>query len=58
MTRFAIMRARPLTLRLPIALYVHNDNDMPRLVKLVARCGPLDIDDIHPAMTIMMPAEY
>lgn len=28
-----------------------------RLVKLVATCGPLDIDDPQPAITVMMPDE-
>lgn len=58
MTRFAIIRARPGCDRLPIALYVRNsDTDRPRLVKLVAICGPLDIDDAAPAITVMLPDE-
>jgi hypothetical protein len=55
--RFAILRARPGVDRLPFALYVRNDNDRPRLVKLVAACGPLDMDDPQPAITVMMPDE-
>ena len=43
--------------RLPFALYVRNDNRRPRLVKLVAQCGPLDIDDPAPAITVMLPDE-
>jgi hypothetical protein len=43
--------------RLPFALYVRNDNRAPRLVKLVAMCGPLDMDDPQPAITLMMPDE-
>jgi len=39
------------------ALYVRNDNRAPRLVKLVAMCGPLDMDDPQPAITVMMPDE-
>ncbi len=54
MTRFAIIRARPGTDRLPVALYVRNDNVRSRLVKLVAVCGPRDIDDPAPAITVMM----
>src|SRR5512147_2746139 len=54
MTRFAIIRSRPGTDRLPVALYVRNDNHRSRLVKLVAVCGPLDIDDPSPAITVMM----
>jgi hypothetical protein len=57
MTRFAILRARPGCDRLPVALYVRNDNRAPRLVKLVATCGALDIDDPQPAITLMMPDE-
>jgi hypothetical protein len=57
MTRFAIIRARPGCDRLPVALYVHNDDVRSRLVKLVAVCGPLDIDDPQPAITVMMPDE-
>ena len=57
MTRFAILRAHGHTDRLPVALYVRNDNRAARLVKLVATCGPLDIDDPQPAITLMMPDE-
>jgi hypothetical protein len=57
MTRMAIIRARPGCDRLPVALYVRNDNHRPRLVKLVAMCGPLDIDDPAPAITVMLPGE-
>jgi hypothetical protein len=57
MLRFAICKARPGQARLPFALYVHNDNRRPRLVKLVAMCGPLDIDDPAPAITVMLPDE-
>ena len=57
MTRFAILRARPGMNRVPVALYVRNDNRAARLVKLVATCGPLDIDDPAPAITVMMPDE-
>ena len=64
MLRFAIRRARrpgmvtssPCT-RLPVALCVRNDNRRPRLVKLVATCGPLDIDDPQPAITVTLPDE-
>jgi hypothetical protein len=57
MTRFAILRSRPGCDRLPVALYVRNDNRAPRLVRLTAVCGPLDIDDPQPAITVMMPDE-
>ena len=57
MLRFAIRKARPGADRLPVALYVRNDNRAARLVKLIATCGPLDIDDAQPAITVMMPDE-
>jgi len=57
MTRFAILRARRDADRIPVALYVRNDNRTAKLVKLVAQCGPLDIDDPSPAITVMMTDE-
>jgi len=57
MTRFAILRSRGHTERLPVALYVRNDDRAAKLVKLIAQCGPLDIDDPSPAITVMMPDE-
>ena len=57
MLRFAILRSRPGSDRIPVALYVRNDNRAAKLVKLIAQCGPLDIDDPQPAITVMMPDE-
>lgn len=57
MLRFAIRKARAGQDRLPFALYVRNDNHPARLVKLVAHCGPLDIDDPRPSITVTMPDE-
>ena len=57
MLRFAIMRSRPGHPYLPFALYVRNDNRAAKLVKLVATCGPLDIDDEQPSITVLMPDE-
>ena len=58
MLRFAIRKAQPGQARLPYALYVRNsDNHPARLIKLIAVCGPLDIDDPAPAITVMMPDE-
>jgi hypothetical protein len=57
MTRFGIIRARPGVDRIPVALCVRNDNQRSRLIKLVANCGPLDIDDPQPAITVMLPDE-
>jgi hypothetical protein len=54
---FAIRKAVSGQSRLPFALYVRNDNRAPRLVKLVAMCGALDMDDPQPAITVMMPDE-
>jgi hypothetical protein len=57
MLRFAIQKAQPGQTRLLVALYVRNDNRAAKLVKLVATCGPLDIDQPQPAITVMMPDE-
>jgi len=57
MLRFAILRSHGHTDRLPVALYVRNDNRAARLVKLIASCGALDIDDPQPAITVMLPDE-
>ena len=57
MLRFGIIRARPGCDRIPVAFYVRNDNRAARLVKLIATCSALDIDDPQPAITVMMPDE-
>ena len=58
MLRFAILRSRPGADRIPVALYVRqSDTKRPQLIKLIATCGPLDLDDPQPAITIMMPDE-
>ena len=58
MLRFAILRARPGVQRLPVALYVRqSDTARPRLTKLIATCGPRDLDDPQPAITVMLPDE-
>src|SRR5580700_7609921 len=57
MLRFAIGKARSGQDRMPFALYVRNDNRRPKLVKLIAICGALDMDDPQPAITIMLPDE-
>jgi hypothetical protein len=53
----AIRRAKAGHSRLPVALYVRNGNRRPQLVKLIAICGPLDMDDPQPSITIMLPTE-
>jgi hypothetical protein len=57
MTRFGILRVRPGVDRIPVALYVRNDNHRAKLVKLIATCGPLDMDDSQPAITVSMSDE-
>jgi hypothetical protein len=57
MLRFAIRKAQPGQARLPFALYVRHDNKAPRLIKLVAMCGALDIDDPQPTITILTKIE-
>ena len=57
MLRFAILRSRPGAERIPVALYVRNDNHAAKPVKLIAVCGPRDIDDPQPTITVMMPGE-
>ncbi len=57
MTRFAILRRPPGCTRIPVPLYVRNDHRAARLVKLIATCSALDIDDPQPAITVMMPDE-
>ena len=57
MLRFAIRKAQPGQARLPFALYVRNDNRAPRLVKLIATCGALDMNNPQPAITVMLPDE-
>ena len=43
--------------RFEFSLYVRNDNRRAKLVKLIATCGPLDIDDPAPAITVLLPCE-
>ena len=58
MLRFAIHKAASQRLiRVPFVLYVRNDHQRPKLVKLVATCSALDMDDSQTAITVMMPDE-
>lgn len=57
MLHFAIRKSASGQDRLPFALYVRNNNRAPKLVKLIAQCGPLDMDKPEPAITVMMPDE-
>jgi hypothetical protein len=56
MLRYAIQRTHPGVDRVPVELSVRNDGKA-KLVKLVAECGPLDIDDPQPAITLMLENE-
>lgn len=54
----ADVKVMPLTFpSMPVALYVRNDKRRARLVKLIATCGALDLDDPQPAITVMLPDE-
>jgi hypothetical protein len=58
MLRFAVRKTAQGQNRLPFALYVRNDdNQRPKLVKLIAVCGALDLDDPQPAITVRLPDE-
>ena len=57
MTRYAIQQAQPGADRISVKLFVRNDDRKPKLVKLVAVCSALDINDATPAITILLPDE-
>ena len=57
MTRYAIQQAQPDADRISVKLFVRNDDRKPKLVKLVAVCGALDIDAPEPALTVLLPDE-
>ena len=57
MTRIAIQQSKPGADRIDVPLHVRNDNRRARLVRLVAVCGPLDMDQPEPAITLMLPSE-
>ena len=57
MLRFAIKKSCSGSDRIPVALHVRNNNRAAKLVRLVATCGALDMDDPRPAITVMMPDE-
>ncbi len=55
---------RPVTLgvcpgpeRWPVTLFVPGDDACPHLIRLAAICGPLDLDDPSPAITVLLPGE-
>ena len=57
MLRFAITKSRTGSDRIPFTLLVRNNNRAPKKVTLMAICGAHDIDNPHPAITVMMPDE-
>ena len=58
MLRFAIMRQRSCKAdTVTCQLYVQNHSGKPKLVTLYAVCGPADIDNPAPAITVMLPGE-
>ena len=57
MLRLALRKAQPGQSRLPFALYVRNVGPHPKLIKLVAMCGPTDLDDPLPAISVALPDE-
>ena len=57
MLRTAMKMSRPAEERLSVELYVQNDAHSPHLVMLEAVCGPLDVDDPQPAVTVMLTGE-
>ncbi len=61
MVRFAIVRAKARRQadgpRIRALLYVRNTNGPAQLVTLAAECGPCDLDDPAPAITVMLPDE-
>jgi hypothetical protein len=56
-TRMAIKRSLQGANRIPVVLYVRNDNRSAKRVQLVAVCSALDIDDPQPAITLMLETE-
>jgi hypothetical protein len=57
MLRYAMKCSREECNRIPVSVYVRNDNCSPRLVKIVVVCDALDMDNPQPTITIMMPDE-
>jgi hypothetical protein len=55
--RVALIRTHHGKDHVSLAAYVRNDNRKPKLVKLIAACGPLDLDDPQPTITLMMEDE-
>jgi hypothetical protein len=54
MLRLTLAKGKPGQSRLPFGFLERFDGQCPRRVSLLATCGPLDIDDPRPAITVMM----
>ena len=57
LARFAFSTAEADTDRVTVNLHVRNDNRSASPVELLAVCGPCDIYDPAPSITIMLPHE-
>ena len=57
MARYGILSSPSGCEEISFTLYVRNTNGKARLVRLKAVCGPLDLDEGQPAITIMLPEE-
>ena len=57
MLRHAIKNMPSESDRIPVCLHVRNNNRSANPVKLIATCGPLDMNDPRPAITVMTPDE-
>ena len=53
MLRSAIRKTAPGQTRLPFALHVRTDNRAARLARLIAPCGPRDMDDPQPGIRVV-----
>jgi hypothetical protein len=58
MLRHAIRHTKD-TSRISFFVVVRNDNEAtePNDINLISTCSPIDIDDLRPAITIMLPEE-
>jgi hypothetical protein len=57
MLRIAVQKSQANSDRMDFQLHVRNTNGRPKLTTLLAACGPLDIDNPQPAITVMLPGE-
>lgn len=57
MLRLAMRRATPGLDRITVALYLRTGPGKARLATLKAECGPVDLRDPRPAITLLLPGE-